>query len=434
MNVLTRPAVDASCGVAPIDVSGPLPDLLDIPPLGVRSLVRLGPRPVGFLDVRGPSGLPAAALATAIWSAVGPQLVDRCRDAGVELQSELTEDGIELPATLDPARVESSITVVIATRDRPATLERCLASVRATRPGPAEVIVVDNAPSDDRTRELVQRSTAPDTTLTYVREPRPGLGRAHNAALPLVATEYVAFTDDDVAVDTHWVGAMASAFRTTPDTACVTGLIAPAELVTPEQWWVERGNGFAKGFHRRVRSMRSGEPEGVLFPFDAGTMGSGANMAFSTAFLVERGGFDVTLGTGTRSLGGDDLEALHDVVASGHDLVYEPGAIVFHRHHAQRALLERQAVGYGAGLTAYLASTVLRHPQAAVEIGRRIVPGTKQVFARTSPLNDRRPADYPRSLVWRERAGMATGPARYLLQRTIDRRNDRRNDRRGTAP
>ena len=70
------------------------------------------------------------------------------------------------------------------------------------------------------------------------------------------------------------------------------------------------------------------------------------------AFLETIGGFDDALGTGTRSMGGDDLAALHRAVATGHDLVYEPAAIVFHRHHDNLAALRRQAYGYGAGLTA----------------------------------------------------------------------------------
>jgi hypothetical protein len=109
------------------------------------------------------------------------------------------------------------------------------------------------------------------------------------------------------------------------------------------------------------------------------------------------------------------------VVARGHDLVYEPAAIVFHRHHDGLPALERQARGYGAGLTAYLASVVAERPSAALDIARRALAGLGHVFRPSSELNVRRDPGYPRSLVWRERAGMASGPVRYAHQRWLDR-------------
>ncbi|MCU1356228.1 MAG: pgaC 1 [Acidimicrobiales bacterium] len=416
MTVVELAPVSAAAGVAVIEVGRALPALADVPALGARCLVRLGGRPLGVVDVAGPcTSLDAGSLASAIEAALGPAL-----------PGPLTAGGFDAAQPMVAGEVAETVTVVIATRDRPDTLARCLESLLSARPMPAAIVVVDNAPSDRRTLELVERVHGDDRRITYVTEPRPGLGRAHNAALPHVATEHVAFTDDDVIVDTGWVGAIADGFRAADDVACVTGLIAPAELRTEEQWWVERAAGFAKGFDRRIRSARDAAGEGPLFPYDAGTLGSGANMAFTTAFLRSLGGFDPALGTGTVALGGDDLAALHAVVARGHSLVYEPAAVVFHRHHAERAALERQAYGYGAGLTAYLCSVVAHRPATVFAIGSRVIAGIGQVLKPTSPLNARRPADYPSSLVWRERAGMAAGPVRYVRQRFLDRRTDRR--------
>ncbi|MGN6695787.1 MAG: glycosyltransferase family 2 protein, partial [Aquihabitans sp.] len=350
----------AATGVVDVAADEPLPDLEDVPARGVRCLVRVQGRPVGVLDLPGTDAhITAEALTEAVRRELGAA-VDRSVATG--------------PAASAPA-TGAEVTVAIATRDRPETLVRCIESVLAGEPAPAAIVVVDNAPTDDQTRRLVASRYGDDPRIRYVVEGRPGLGRAHNAALPFVTTRFVAFTDDDVVVDPGWVGAIETAFATTTDVACVTGLIAPAELLTEEQWWIERSTGFGKGFERRTRSLRAPEGEGGLFPYDAGTLGSGANMAFTTAFLTEIGGFDPALGTGTRSLGGDDLAALHQVVARGHDLVYEPAAIVFHRHHDRLPALERQARGYGAGLTAYLASAVAHRPGAALDILRRALPG-----------------------------------------------------------
>jgi GT2 family glycosyltransferase len=415
--------VSAREGVLDLDAGRPLPDVIDIAAGGVRALVRLAGRPVASVDLAGDADrVTAAELAAVIDAQAGMALADRLRTLGVAEAGPLATGGFGVDVPEPPAGVAEQMTVVVATRARPELLERCLQSILDCRPSPGAVVVVDNAPPDDRAAELVAARHGDDPRVHYVVEPRPGLGRAHQAALPLVGTELVAFTDDDVVVDPSWVGALAEAFAATGDVACVTGLIAPAELRTREQWWVELGAGFTKGYERRVRSIRDRVHESAMFPYDAGTFGSGANMAFRTADLLRVGGFDAALGTGTVSLGGDDLAAFHAVVAAGHDLVYEPAAVVFHRHHADRASLERQAYGYGAGLTAYLTAAAVADPRAALRMARRSVAGVAHVLHPSSPLNARRAADYPSRLVWRERAGMLAGPGRYARQRLADRR------------
>ena len=87
-------------------------------------------------------------------------------------------------------------------------------------------------------------------------------------------------------------------------------------------------------------------------------------MAFSLEALQEMGGFDPALGAGTRARGGDDLAAFFDVLQHGYRLVYEPAAVVRHRHAREMAVLERQVHGYGVGLTAYLTSCLAAPPAA----------------------------------------------------------------------
>jgi glycosyltransferase involved in cell wall biosynthesis len=48
-----------------------------------------------------------------------------------------------------------ALTAAICTHDRPLLLRRALASLVAQRDAPAEILVVDNAPSDGRARALV---------------------------------------------------------------------------------------------------------------------------------------------------------------------------------------------------------------------------------------------------------------------------------------
>ncbi len=279
---------------------------------------------------------------------------------------------------------------------------------------PDQVIVVDNAPSSSATHSLIERWNRSDEfTIEYVREDTPGLAIAHNAALAVTRTELVAFTDDDVLVDTYWIERLLSGFDAVPSAACVTGMIFPAELETWPQQWVESHAGFNKGFSRRVFDEARNRPADPLFPFTAGSMGSGANMAFTTAYLNEAGGFHPALGAGTLALGGDDLHAFLSVVKRGRSLVYEPSAVVFHHHHRDADLLERQAWGYGASLAAYLTSIVHEEPRSLVSMLRR-TPGALRHAIRTTAA----PADFTfpgqRRLAWRQRTAMLAGPLRYI--------------------
>ncbi|URK89336.1 glycosyltransferase family 2 protein (plasmid) [Rhizobium sp. RCAM05350] len=95
------------------------------------------------------------------------------------------------------------MSVVVATRDRPAQLARCLDSLMSQNYSNFEIIVVDNAPSDNRTRQLV--SELYSSGVRYVRELRPGLAQAHNAGVARARHDLIAFTDDDVVCDRGWL-------------------------------------------------------------------------------------------------------------------------------------------------------------------------------------------------------------------------------------
>ncbi|WP_036508209.1 glycosyltransferase family 2 protein [Nocardioides sp. URHA0020] len=96
-----------------------------------------------------------------------------------------------------PSTTYPSVGVVIPTRDRAELLRRALASVaRQTYPGRIETVVVhDGTPVD----ETVHRDDArPVHAVANTRT--PGLAGARNTGILALATDYVAFCDDD----DHW--------------------------------------------------------------------------------------------------------------------------------------------------------------------------------------------------------------------------------------
>ena len=388
---------------------------------GARLLVWLHGRPLGEVVLPlGEQPVPAQRLAGEVWSVHGERIAKHCADDGISPPGSLPVGGI-VPAGQAPCAsrralaAEPQITVVIATRDRTESLLRCLSSVSRLSYRAFDVVVVDSAPASDLTaRTLSGRADWP-FPLRYVRTARPGLGLAHNEALPAVTGEIVAFTDDDVEVDPGWLTALAEAFTET-GAACVTGLILPAELETRAQLLVEQAGGFGRGFIRRTFAYDMPEPE-PLFPFTAGRLGSGANMAFRTGWLLGHGAFDPATGAGTPARGGDDLVAFLRAITDGGMLVYEPAAVVRHWHRRDYQGMRRQAFGYGMGLGAYLTAAIWRKPTLLAAMLRRAGPAAVHLLGSGSAKNSDRGAAFPRELVWRELAGVLAGPFGYARSR-----------------
>ena len=404
------PAWFAPLQVLDIDLAQPMHALLptnDIQGHQYRKamvLVRDGGRPIATVEIDiPPGGLSANALAQTLRASAGAASSDAQRQA----------DDAERRAFLRRAPFAS---VIIATRNRPDRLARCLASVEALDYPDFEVIVVDNNPSDEATAEFFAERYGADPRFHYVREYRPGLAAAHNCGVQQMAagSEFAAFTDDDVLVDRYWLCELIRGFGAAPNVGCVTGMIFPLELETWPQLLIEEFGGFNKGFQRQIYDQRQHRPPDPLFPFTPGRFGSGANMAFRRSSLARVGGFDPAMGTGTPAMGGDDLAAFFRVIASGEALVYEPAAIVRHAHYREYAALQRQIYGYGVGLTAFLTKAMIDQPRLLLVLAAKAPRGLIYALSPRSGKNRKKGADYPEELTKLERKGMVHGPLAAL--------------------
>ncbi|MFI2211745.1 glycosyltransferase [Streptomyces sp. NPDC020141] len=396
----------------------------------VYALVRLRGRPVATVVCRVPPGEdPAdavAAEARAVLaraphpvSAPGP---GPSAETGGSANGSVTEVTEATDRTAPPPRTS----VVVATRERADQLARALDSLLAQDHPDFEIVVVDNAPRTDATRELVEGAYGGRVRL--VREDVPGLAVAHNRGVAAADGEIVAFTDDDVVADPHWLTALTEPFAADPGLGCTTGLILPARLGTPAQILLESHGGFAKGFAPKTYDPARPPADEPLFPFTAGSFGSGANMAFRARALRDAGGFDPATGTGTPARGGDDLYAFVSVLAAGHRLRYTPEALVWHHHRETWQDLRNQAYGYGAGLTAYLTALLVRRPALLPSLLRKLPRGlahARTITAHRDSAGGAVPGahgaqDYPwpRSLSRLERRGMLAGPLGYARARS----------------
>jgi GT2 family glycosyltransferase len=300
--------------------------------------------------------------------------------------------------------------VVVCTRDRTADLANCLPGLQLLASQGHDVIVVDSCPASDGTAQLMARYP----TIRYIHEPRPGLDIARNRGLLAAVGEVVAFTDDDARVDPGWLAALLPNFAD-PMVALVTGITMPLELETAAQIWFERTNGFSRGFVRKQFDNTTTDP------IAAGRVGAGVNMAIRRSALGHIGLFDEALDCGTPSRSGGDQEFFYRVLARGYRVVYEPAALVWHRHRREWSALQQALYGYGVGVFAWWTRALLvEHELPLLYVAPRWFC-TYYIGALVKALL-KRPGHMPRDLAWAEFRGTLVGARSYLRARNALRR------------
>ena len=123
----------------------------------------------------------------------------------------LSENNVRRSAVDQADRRTGAVTIcaAICTRDRPEWLRRALDSLLQQSTPPTEIVVVDNAPSNDYTMNLIA-SDYPK--IRYKREYAQGLDFARNKALSETTCDVVAFLDDDVVVSENWIATIQAMF------------------------------------------------------------------------------------------------------------------------------------------------------------------------------------------------------------------------------
>ncbi len=387
---------DAATWVGELDRLGPLRDLRVDPAFhAARLLVTVGGTPQGQVTVplRG-----------------GRATIAELRSALITLGS---------PERVAPAPVASDpVTVVIATRNRPESLARCLRAVLASDHPALSVVVVDNDPPDELTRDAVAAAGSP--RVRYVREPRRGASVGRNRGLAEARTEIVAFTDDDTEVDPAWASRIAGAFAADPELACVSGPVLAARLGSPEERAADVALAWNKGFTPRRFTLAEPPADSPIFPFAPGLFGIGANLAVRAGAARAVGGFDEAMGPGTPTHGGEDCEFLVRMILAGNVLGYAPGAYLWHHHRPDQAALRKQMEGYAVGLGSFLAKVALS-PQGRSVALRRLpaaVARLRHISDREAGAGVAMPADADQT----RNRGLLNGPRAYLRSRRAVRR------------
>jgi glycosyltransferase involved in cell wall biosynthesis len=217
-----------------------------------------------------------------------------------------------------------SATVVVPSRDRPAALAECLRAL-----GDVDVVVVDDASVDgDGVAAVV--GAAPRARL-LVGDGR-GPAAARNLGVAAVDTEVVCFTDDDCRPRPGWVDALVAGLD---DADADVGAVAGPTVVDPDA-----------GSAAVAAQVVTNHLLNASLDPATGRLGFAptSNLAVRTD-VMRVIPFDESFPLAA----GEDRDWCVRLAAVGHDLRYEPEAVVDHHPDLDLRRFWRQQLRYGRG-------------------------------------------------------------------------------------
>lgn len=251
-----------------------------------------------------------------------------------------------------PRDAEPRVSVLVATRNRPHDLARCLRSLLACQHDAFEVVVVDQSDEPNR--------VADDARVVHI----PSSTRGKSAALVLATAraraDLFAMTDDDCTVSPDWITRAEELFRTQPDVGLAVGDFSAADH-DPRTTMVPTN---------RVTDFRI--LRGVVdLPM---RQVAGANLVMRRSTLDAIGHFDEVMGPGAPFPACEDVDVFFRTLLAGFAVARDPELKVMHwgaRSYADGsadALMRGYEYCEGALLAKHLRLDARRMLRPSVEI------------------------------------------------------------------
>ena len=219
-----------------------------------------------------------------------------------------------------------TVTIILCTYNRCNSLARTLDSVIVLTLSSSvdwEVVVVDNN-SSDHTREVVEEFCRRNPKLfRYVFEPQQGKSFALNTGIRAAQGEILAFLDDDVTVETHWLEQLTASLRGGEWAGTGGKILLDRPFSAPS--WMPFDSPFGAAPTLAALFDLGNEPcELEEAPY-------GTNMAYRKTMFEKYGLFRTDLGPRPGcEIRNEDTEFGRRLLAAGERLLYEPSAVVYH--------------------------------------------------------------------------------------------------------
>jgi glycosyltransferase involved in cell wall biosynthesis len=280
----------------------------------------------------------------------------------------------------------TEISVIVSTRDRASSLDRCLAHLAASASqfeDAWELIVVDNG-STDATPSIVARWTV-DLPMRSLRENRRGLSVARNAGLRAAAGRIAAFVDDDCIVAPEWLPAIMTAYATPGGPDGIGGRVSLWD-----------SSDLPVSIRDFADPMDVTDLSGIMHRL------IGCNFTARTDALRNVGGFDERLGAGTSAMSAEDFDLFYRMLRAGLRLSYEPAIRLFHAHgRKSKEQLTSLMRGYLVGRGAWYAKHATRADRSVIRNACWEMRGIIYAMLRpsTGPASSEPPALSPHKML-----------------------------------
>lgn len=227
------------------------------------------------------------------------------------------------------------ITVIIPTHNGTNKVEETIASlVKQDLPrSKYEVIVVDNASTDNTKDAVEEASRKYNLDVRYIYEPKLGLHNARHAGARSAHGEILAYTDDDTICSKAWLRELLSCYGSN-EVGCVGGRVLPKWEVPPPKWILRYPSALALlDLGDEVKELRW--PQAIY----------GLNFSIKKNLLFALGGFNPD-SIGRVRLGDGEIGLLRKVYKAGWKVMYNPRALIYHRIPASRLTLEYMKIRF----------------------------------------------------------------------------------------
>jgi len=244
------------------------------------------------------------------------------------------------PTSIEESTEALSLSIVIPTRGRLTSLQKCLASIFASNlPERTEILVVCNG-SDPPTEDFLRRLSASDPRLHLMELKEGSPAEARNAALSKVQGEIVYFLDDDVTIAPDLFSRALDTFKQRPEVDVLGG----PNLTPPNSSRFEQSVGFvlASPFgsarvcdrYRATGHLRATDDRALIL----------CNLAIRVRAIVDR-----------RPVFGGHLVCNEENLLLGllalenRNMLHDPRLIVYHSRRGTLSGFARQIFRYGRG-------------------------------------------------------------------------------------
>lgn len=281
-----------------------------------------------------------------------------------------------------------SVVICAYTEDRWEDLLAAVGSVRSQALPPHEIIVVvDHNPAMLGRLRLALTDVRVIPNCGY-----PGLSGGKNTGVAAASGDIIAFLDDDAVAESGWLSAMAAGY-TAPNIAGVGGLTLPWWSGAVPRWFPEE---FAWVVGCTYRGMVRGPIRNLM----------GGNASFRREVFDVAGGFRSGIGrtAAGRPLGCEETEFCIRLRQAAPEtvLLYDDGAVIWHRVPAERAsfayfrsrcyaeglskAMVTRSVGMGDGLASERRHALVALPRGVVHGLRAAVSGDPSGLGRAASI------------------------------------------------